>query len=79
MAKMLVDGETRQIMPRDTHGWTKQRIRVKAYRLDCDTPFVILEVKGREGNWQELHFTDYEAADIVKMFNKALEVLPTSK
>lgn len=79
MGKMLVDGETRQIMPRDIHGWTKQRIRVKAYRVDCDTPFVILEVKDNKDIWRTTYFTDVEAKDIAKMFMKALEVLPTSK
>lgn len=78
-SKMLKDGEQREIRPTTIHPYTKERIKVIAHRVDCDTPYVLLKVKMIDDTWVELSFTDYEAQDIALMFIKALEILPTSK
>ena len=79
MVRQLADGEMVSIQPQGIHGFTRQRIKVLAHRVDCDTPFVILKCKNDNGIWEEMHFTDYEARDVALMFTKALERLPSSK
>lgn len=78
-SKMLKDGEQREISSPKIHPLTKKYVKVIAHREDSETPYVRLKVKMLDGTWTELFFTDYQAQDIAFMFNKALEILPTSK
>lgn len=55
---------------------------VAAYRYDCDTPFIEVELAFgtdvKEGSLTH-HMTDVEALDLIERLQRALSVLPSSK
>ncbi len=69
----LADGQRRVMKPGTGcryNGW----LRVIAERIDADTPYVILEIDGKE-----YPMTDTLAQDLVAQINRALKILPSSK
>lgn len=69
MGYHLKDGETRKM-----RGFQFNEIEVIAERVDCDTPVVHLKI----GN-EHVALADVDAHELVKMINRALSILPTSK
>lgn len=65
------DGEKRTIQT----GGSKDRVKVVAERVDCDTPYVGVSLDGQPMVWLE----DDVAGDLLNALGKALAILPTSK
>lgn len=71
--KRLVDGQRKVV-----HSKFKlfdSEVKVEAYRVDSDTPYVILTHR----NGTEIYLTDVGAKSLVERLNKALLLLPSSK
>ncbi len=66
----LKDGHRRTMRPK----WGKLPFDVIAWRIDSDTPYIIVKGENFEHN-----LTDTQAHDLVEMLNRALSILPSSK
>jgi hypothetical protein len=79
----LNDGERRVMQPGILSKYERQRIKVVAECVDCDTPLVELRIPYEcvtmEGEEIVLVITDTLAEDIAKRLTRALSILPTSK
>lgn len=79
MSKMLTDGESRQMMPKFDRKYVNSRVKVVAHRVDCDTPYVLLTVKGHDGHDVTVHLEDIVVDELIGMLKRALDILPSSK
>lgn len=75
MSKPLKDGERRVMRPGShlPHG-EKATVGITAYREDCDTPYVLIDI-----GYEMVRMSDSLAADVADRIKRALSVLPTSK